>query len=362
MRIRTLIKNFQPYEWEFSIIELAKKYGFPPDKILRFDTNTMPYPPIKLLEELKQALPNLQINEYPETTYKELREALANYLGRNIDEITVTAGCDEALDIIAKVFVDSETNVLVSTPTYAMYRVTVEAMGGKIVQILRKPDFSDNTEKLVEAVNENTRLIFLCSPNNPTGNLTSEETVVKLLEETDCAVVVDESYAEFCSQTFINLIDKYENLIILRTFSKAFSMAGARVGYIVSNKKTINLLNLMRPPNSLTVISLFLAKKALENLDWMRENIKKIVEEREKLIKILNKIDGVKVYPSYTNFILTKFLRKNVNEIHQKLLENGIITRNVSSQPLLENCLRITVRKPEENNVLVDTLKKILEG
>jgi len=360
MKPREILENFKPYEWELSVIDVAKKFGLNPDKILRFDTNTMPFQPVRLLEKLNQKLLNLKVNEYPETSYLELREALAGYLGRNVDEITVTAGCDEALDILVKVFIDPNTKVLVSTPTYAMYRVVVEAMGGKIVNIQRKPDFSDDVENILRTVDNKTKLIFLCNPNNPTANPTSEKTVTQLLDETDCAVVVDESYVEFYGKSFVNLIDKYENLIILRTFSKAFSLAGARIGYMVANKKTINLLNLMRPPNSLTVISLALAKIALENLDWIRENVKKIVEERERLAKVLGEIDGVYVYPSVTNFLLVKFVKGNVNKIHQELLKSGIITRNVSDQPMLENCLRITVRKPEENRVLIENLKKIL--
>lgn len=360
MKPREILENFKPYEWEPPVEEVAKKFGLNPDKILRFDTNTMPFQPIKLLEKLNQKLLNLRVNEYPETSYLELREALAEYLGRSKDEITVTAGCDEALDVLVKVFIDPNTKVLVSAPTYAMYRVVVEAMGGKIINILRKPDFSDDVEKILKTVDDKTKLIFLCNPNNPTANPTSEKTVLQLLEETDCAIVVDESYVEFYGKSFVNLVDKYENLIILRTFSKAFSLAGIRVGYIVANKKTINLLNLMRPPNSLTVISLVLAKIALENLDWVKENVKKIVDEREKLAKVLSKIDGVYVYPSTTNFLLVKFVKEDANRIHQELLRNGIITRNVSGKPMLENCLRITVRKPEENRVLVENLKKSL--
>ena len=360
MRLRGILEGFKPYEWESSTLDIAKKFGLDPDKILRFDTNTMPFHPERLLKILNQKLLNLRVNEYPEPSYLELREALAEYLGRSVDEITVTAGCDEALDILSKVFIDPKTKVLVSTPTYAMYRVVVEAMGGKIVNIQRKPDFSDDVEKIVEAVDDKTRIIFLCNPNNPTANPTSEETVLRLLKETDCAVVVDESYFEFYGKSFVNLIDKYENLIILRTFSKAFSLAGARVGYMVANRKTIDILNIMRPPNSLTVISLALAKIALENLEWVKENVKKVIEEREKLIEDLKKIDGVHVYPSVTNFLLVRFVKGDVNHIHRKLLEKGIITRNVGSHPMLENCLRITVRKREENMVLVENLERIL--
>ncbi|RLI05625.1 histidinol-phosphate transaminase [Candidatus Bathyarchaeota archaeon] len=360
MKIRETIKNFKPYEWEVSLLEMAKKLGLDPTKILRFDMNTMALTPNKFIQELEKILPTIRINEYPETSYLELRNALSKYTGRDVDEITVTAGCDEALDIVAKVFIDPGTKVLVSSPTYAMYRVVVEAMGGKIVNVLRRENFDDDVDGILKSIDDKTGLIFLCSPNNPTAILTSRETIVKLLNETECPIVVDESYMEFCGQTFVDLVGNYENLIILRTFSKAFSLAGARVGYVIANKNTINLLNIMRPPNSLSVISLALAKIALENVNQVMENVKKTIEEREKLIEELKKIDGLHVYPSNTNFVLVRFENGNIKEVHQKLLENGIITRNVSDQPLLENCLRITVRTQEENRLLVDTLKKIL--
>lgn len=363
MRVRSILKGFKPYSWETSPVEVVKKFGLSIDKILRFDTNTMPLIPKEIIEEFKSAIQNIKINEYPDPSYMELREALSNYLKKDVDEICITAGCDEALDIISKVFVEPETNVIISSPTYAMYRIVVEAMGGKIVEVLRKKDFSDDVEKIIEIVDENTRMIFICNPNNPTGNLTPKNDIIRLLKDfPEIPVIVDESYAEFAGESLIKFTSDYENLIILRTFSKAFSLAGARVGYIIANAKTIKILNIMRPPNSLSVPSLTLANIALKHLDIIRRNIEYILSEKEWLMKAFKNIKCVEAYPSYTNFILVRFKDLNVHDVYEKLLRQGIITRNVSDMPMLENCLRITVRTREENNFLVENLKNICYG
>ncbi|MGP3668284.1 MAG: histidinol-phosphate transaminase [Candidatus Bathyarchaeota archaeon] len=363
MRIRSIIKGFKPYSWEISPVEVIKKFSLTTDKIIRFDTNTMPFIPKEVVEEFKSTIQNIKINEYPDPSYIELREELSNYLKKDVDEICITAGCDEALDIVSKVFVEYGTSAIISSPTYAMYRIVVETMGGKIVEVLRKTDFSDDVEKLMNTVNEDTRIIFLCNPNNPTGNLTPKNDIISLVESfPEIPIVVDESYAEFAGESLVDFTDKYENLIILRTFSKALFLAGARVGYIVANAKTIQILNIMRPPNSLSVPSLILANIVLKHLDVVKRNIEYILSEREWLIKELKNVKGIQVYPSCTNFILVRFNEFNVYNIYESLLRRGVIVRNVSDMPMLKNCLRITVRTRKENSFLIENLKNICCG
>ncbi len=360
MRLREIIKTFKPYEWEPSNEQLSRKLGIPKEEILRFDMNTMPFHPRELMEKFARIAVELPVNEYPDPTYSELREALAKYLNIDMDNLMVTVGADEALDIIAKTFIDPGTEALVSSPTYSMYRVTIEALGGKIRQILRREDFSDDMDSLIgESKKTIVRAIFLCSPNNPTGNTIQREEAVRLLNETDCAVIVDESYAEFSGETLVNLTEDYENLIIIRTFSKAFSLAGVRVGYVVANKNTIKLLNAMRPPNSVSVISLALAKLALENVDYMVKGVREVISERERLQRELSLLPNVKVYPSKANFILVRFSGVSASTVYDRLLREGIVVRKLSG-PMLENCLRITVRLRSDNDRLIRTLKRIL--
>ena len=361
MKVRAFLKNFKPYEWELSNEQISTNVGLSVNKILRFDTNTSPYIPTKVLNKLSSILLKLKVNEYPDASYTEIRNYISEYANVDKDQIVLTNGADEALDIIAKVFIDNGTNALISAPTYSMYRVCVEILNGEIVPILRNKDFSDNEERIIEAFSEKTRVIFLCSPNNPTGNVSNRETIIRLLEELECPIVVDESYFEFSKKTVANLLHEYQNLIIIRTFSKAFGLAGARVGYILSSNELCNLFNKVRPPNSVGIISLALAKLALENLDVMEENVKEIIKERERVIKNLRKINEIYTYPSEANFILVKFLNVDALKIHKELLNRGIVTRNVSNMPMLNNCIRISIRTYEENNILLNNLYEVLK-
>ncbi|RLI28355.1 MAG: histidinol-phosphate transaminase, partial [Candidatus Hecatellales archaeon] len=267
-------------------------------------------------------------------------------------------GADEALDILAKTFVDPGTCALVASPTYSMYRISVELLDGRIIEVARRPDFSDNVEALIEQCKRpEARMVFLCSPNNPTGNLSKREDVVRLLETVECAVVVDEAYAEFAGESLVDLTGKYENLIIVRTFSKAFGMAGVRIGYMVAHPETIRLLSKARPPNSVSTISLTLAKLALENRDEILPKIEEIKRERERLAGRLAELPNVEVYPSQANFILARF--EQADKVYSELLKRGMVLRRVSG-PLLENCLRITVLDRKANDRLITSLKEVL--
>jgi histidinol-phosphate aminotransferase len=241
-----------------------------------------------------------------------------------------------------------------------MYRVSIQSLGGRIREVLRKEDFSDDIDSLIEEGGKpEVRAVFLCSPNNPTGNILEKEEVISLLEKVDCAVIVDESYAEFSGETLVDLTEKYGNLIVIRTFSKAFCLAGVRIGYLVANKDTINLLNFMRPPNSVSTISLALAKLALENISYIVEGVKKVVSERERLQDELKSLPKVTVYPSKANFVLIRFNGISSSTVYDRLLKEGIVVRKLSG-PMLENCLRITVRLRKDNDKLINALKRIL--
>ncbi len=358
MRIREAVKYFKPYEWEPTNEAISAEVGIRPEKILRFDTNTSPFTPSRLLTELSKTLPNLKVNDYPDTAYTSLREALSKYTGVSVEQITVTNGADEALDIIAKTFVDPGTTVLVSAPTYSMYRITVEIMGGRIMPVLRRSDFSDDVDSIIRAA-EGAKAVFLCSPNNPTGNTTERAAVLRLLGEVGIPIIVDESYFEFGGQTVADLVGKYENLMVVRTFSKAFSLASVRVGYIIAGGETVSLLNRVRPPNSLGIISTTLAQIALREVEYMARDRDLIVGERERLRGAFKDSEKIYAYPSEANFTLIRFKDLSGSEAYRRLLQLGIVTRDVSDLPMLENCLRLTVRTPEENNKLLEALAKI---
>ncbi len=359
MLIREEIKDVKPYSWEKSSREIAQEFNLPVERVIRFDLNTSPGIPEKLLEKAVQALPGLGIHEYPDTSYMTLRSLLAEYCSVDINQVSVTNGADEALDIVSKIFLNSESNVVVSEPSYSMYRIVSKIMGATFKAALRNEDLTDNPDRIKALTDEKTRVVFLCSPNNPTGTCISRPTLRDLLESLDCAIVVDEAYYEFSGETFVDLTQEYDKLIILRTFSKAFSLAGARVGYIVASENTVNLLNKVRPPNSLSVFSLELARLALLNKGLMETNVSTILKARKSLKKDLAEL-GLYAHPSRANFMLVDFEDKSPASIHRLLMGRGIVVRDVSSMPLLEKCLRITVRNESDNQRLLRTLSEVL--
>jgi len=359
-RVRDIIRSFEPYQWEPSNEEIASKFGLRPEQIVRFDTNSSPYVPVEWLSKLSGILLDIGINDYPESSYKAFREAISRYVGTDIEKITVTNGADEALDIVAKAFIERGTSILISAPTYSMYRVVSEIMNGRVMNVLRLPDFRDNVEGLLKVSAREGGVIFLCSPNNPTGNTTSRADIIRLLDESRCLVVVDESYFEFSGKTFLDLTDKYDNLVIVRTFSKGFSMAGVRVGYIIAYESTVSYLNRVRPPNSISVISLSLAEIALNNIPLMKGYVDKIVRERERFIKRLSELKGVHLYPTEANFVLIRLTETKSSDVSNDLLRRGIVVRDVCGLPMLENCLRFSVRTQSDDDRLLEALEEVL--
>ena len=363
MRIRKNLKDFKPYEWQVSSINLASKINKNNNQIIRFDTNTSPSISKEWLKKLSSKLENLNINDYPDISYGNLKTSISNYLDINENMITVTNGSDEGLDIISKTFIDEQTYTIISSPTYMFYRVISQIMGGNVILIPRKKNFFDDEKNILNYINNhNNNIIFLCSPNNPTGNSSKRETVINFLKNPNVIVVVDEAYSEFSGKTLIDLTKKYNNLIILRTFSKAFSLAGARIGYIITSKEITNLLSMVRPPNSLSVLSLALAEIALKDDTFVKNNIKYIINERERCKNIIERNNNVQVYPSETNFLLVKFNKLNPNIIYNKLLQKGLIVRNISHLINLEKCLRFNIRTPEQNDILLDAFSEIVKN
>lgn len=360
MRVRRLFKNFEEYGWETPSWEIAARVGLPVDKIVRLDTNTSPYRPSAALRDLKRILEKINVNEYPDTSYMDIREALSKYTGKGVERFVVTNGADEGLDIVTKVLLDPGDHVIVPTPTYSMFGITSSIMGAKVVSVPRRRDFGLDVAGILEAADRKTRAIFLCNPNNPTGTFTPIDEVEKLAKELDSAVVIDEAYFEFCGKSSIDLTDRFDNVIVCRTLSKAFSMAGVRVGYLVANARTTRTLNLVRPPNSLSVVSILLAQFALGHIAEMRSNVGSIVRERERLHRRLRRIEGIEPYPSTANFILFRVSGGHADALHAKLMRKGLVLRNLGTRKGLEGCLRTTVSTPDVNERLLAQMEKAL--
>jgi len=361
LHTREFLNRFKAYEWETPTHEIAASVGLPEDRVFRLDTNTSPFLPIHPLRELRRSLLRAGVNQYPDTTYRSLRELLSEYCKKGIDRFVVTNGADEGLDIVTKTFLDSGTRTITATPTYSMFRIVTEIMGAEMTGVRRSPDFSVDVDGMLESLTKRTRVIFLCNPNNPTGNFTPAKDVERLVRECDALVAVDEAYAEFAGSSVIDLTDRYDNLVIIRTFSKAFSMAGVRVGYLVASEETVKQLNKVRPPNSLTVMSLALAEAGLKDTAEMKKNVRRIVKEKERCFKELQRVEGIVPYRSEANFTLFRVVGTDANTVHSRLMKKGFVTRNLAGVPGIENTLRATISTPRINDAFIEALASSLQ-
>lgn len=359
MKIRSALRNFRPYQWEPSTREIARSVGLSPNRIIRMDANTSPFLPTSPLRALASRIADFPVNEYPDTSYHELSRELARYTGVRQERLVITNGADEALDIISKVFLGPSDEAIIPHPTYSMFRIVTEIMGAAPKLVRRNPDLSLNAESIKQEISAKTRVIFLCSPNNPTGDTISVETARNIVESTDAMVVIDEAYYEFCGRTLADLTEDHENVAIVRTFSKAFSMAGVRVGYILASKRTVETMNLVRPPNSLSVISLALAQSALKDKRSMRRNVRSIMRERKRCAEIMGELKGIEVLPGEGNFVLFR-VKKSAKSLNQKLLKKGIVLRDLSTVRNLEGCLRVTISTLKNNDMFLDALEASL--
>lgn len=352
--VRPAVRAMQPYEWEISSEALAAELGLPLEEILRFDTNTSPYPPAVASDLVATAL--AAINEYPDATYAPLVRAITAYTGRAAESIVVGAGADELLDMLAKVFLEPGDTAVSTAPTYSMYGVVTATMGGRLVAVRDRADFGLDLDALVAAARE-AKLVWLCHPNNPTGHARPVEDIAALASAVRCPVVVDEAYYEFHGTTAATLIAGRPNVVVVRTLSKAFGLAGARVGYALAAPEMAGWLNRVRPPNSVGSLSIALAAAALRDAAGMRQRVTTILAHREELAASLRDL-GLHVFPSAANFVLVRV--PEARAVAQQLMRLGIVVRDVSSRPGVEGCLRITARTPEHNARLLAALAGLL--
>jgi histidinol-phosphate aminotransferase len=344
-RVRPAVAGLEPYVWEMSSEEVAARYGVPVEAVVRFDTNTSPFMPTNLTPTLAGLAERMPLNEYPDTSYGPLARAIAAYTGFPIEQQIIGCGADEVLDMVAKTFVEAGTRCLVTQPSYGMYPVLIETYGGTVVPVADRADFSRDVAAIARAA-ERASIVWLCNPNNPTANLIPLDEIEWLVERVGCPIVIDEAYYEFSGQTAAGLIAGHPQLIVVRTLSKAFSLAGLRVGYALASADMAALVNRVRPPNSVGTLSVALGAAALGDLATMRERVRLILAERPRFAEALRP-HVAEVYPSATNFLVVR--AHDAAAAVERLLRAGIVVRDVSSKPGLANCLRPTVRLPEEN-------------
>ncbi|MGI4899576.1 MAG: histidinol-phosphate transaminase [Janthinobacterium lividum] len=298
-------------------------------------------------------------NRYPDPLQFKVKTKITAIKGVPPRNIFLGNGSDEAIDILFRSFCrPGIDNVILVSPTYGMYQVSANINDIKVQNIRLTTEYQLNLEEIAEAINSNTKLIFVCSPNNPTGNSINREDVETLLANFDGIVVVDEAYINYSRQkSFIQELTEYGNLVVLQTLSKAWGLAGLRIGMAFASEEIIEVFNRVKPPYNVNEASQKLALQALDNIDQVNSWIKETLLERDKLVLGLKNFSFViDIYPSDANFILVK--TASPKEIYQFLVERGIIIRDRSKVELCEGCLRITVGTPQENRQLL----LVLEG
>ncbi|WP_255366923.1 histidinol-phosphate transaminase [Mucilaginibacter sp. OK268] len=301
---------------------------------------------------------NQQFNRYPDPLQYQLKKRITEIKGVPPRNIFIGNGSDEAIDILFRSFCNPGVdNVIIVPPTYGMYQVSANINDVEARKILLTEDYQLNLEGIAEAIDEHTKLIFICSPNNPTGNSINRADVETLLANFNGLVIVDEAYINFSRQkTFIQELTEYANLVVLQTLSKAWGLAGLRVGMAFASEEIIEVMNKVKPPYNVNEASQQLALEALANIDQINSWIKETLTQRDRLVLELKNFDFVlDIYPSDANFILVK--TTDANKIYDYLVSKGIIIRNRSKVELCEGCLRITVGTPDENTTLLQTLQ-----
>jgi histidinol dehydrogenase len=345
-RPRGAILRMQPYEWEPPSARIASEAGVPETAVVRFDTNTSPWPGASLSE-----VGALALNEYPDTSYSMVTDALAAYTGASPDAITVGAGADEILDMLAKAYVGAGDPVILSRPTYAMFQIVSEIAGGR-VDAVAAAGLDLDQDRFLRA-SRHARLTWLCNPNNPTGELLPVGFIQTLAEGSPGVVAVDEAYFEFSGVTAAGLIARFPNLVVVRTLSKAFGLAGVRVGYALAGPPISAALRRVRPAGSISVVSETLGTHALRDQPGMRRRVSSIVEGRETLFAELKRLD-LDVHPSAANFLLVRA----GDGAAAWLLRRGLVVRTFPGGSPLAAFMRITVRTPDENARLVKALSE----
>ena len=300
------------------------------------------------------------INRYPDNKHTELKKVVSDIKKVNVNQVVFGNGTDEILDLIVRVFCNPfEDKIITLPPTYGMYDVIAKTNGVENIEIPLKSDFSIDKNEILKLSSKKTKILFLCSPNNPTGNSFDTNNLTDLIKSFKGIVVVDEAYIDFSSkQSLISLIEDNNNLIITQTMSKAYGMAGIRLGMGFSNEKIINYLNKIKPPYNINILTERKALEELNKIDEIEKNISIVLDQRNLLVSCLEKLDFVeKIYKSDANFLLVKV--DNADLRYNQLLENGIVVRNRSNQPLCQNCLRITIGTKNENTCLIKMLNEL---
>ncbi len=357
--IRTSVNDIKEYVPGKSIEEIARKYNLDPSSIIKLGSNENPLGPSPLaIKAIREKAGKVHL--YPPSDALELRKVISSHTGYQVDNIVVSGnGMDGILDTLMRLFMSEGAQTIIPIPTFSYYEISTLANGGKPVFLKRDSDFNVSWQDLLERVDPSTRIIFLCSPNNPSGNVISEKDVRKILESVNALVFIDEAYVDFAQTNLSGLVREYENLIVGRTFSKAFGLAGMRLGYaLVPQWLTAKYMKVMTP-FSVDVLSLIAGVAAINDREHLEKSIEIVKNGRIQLTTGLENL--CKVYPSEANFIMIDVSPREAKDVSGSLLKKGIIVRDCTSfRGAGESLIRITVGTQVQNEKVIEALRSIL--
>jgi histidinol-phosphate aminotransferase len=353
--IQPRLLEFHGYSASTSPDTLKGKLDVPVKNIIKMNANENPYGCSPRVLKALGKCDHLHI--YPDDGQQELRKQLAAYAGVPAERIIAGHGSNTLIDLIVRLFVAPGDEVITFVPTFDIYRFSTQICGGNLINLNRDEKFAIDIKKIKATINSRTKLIFLATPNNPTGN-TIPQVDIKEILAIGVPVVVDEAYYEFSFETSMPLVNQYENLIVLRTFSKWAGLAGLRVGYGVFPPAIVNFLMAIKIPHNVSVAAEVAVKESLEDIKYLQSRVKALVDERAVLWSALQKITWLKPYPSQANFIYCRVLKGSAFELYQKLQRRGILVRFFDN-PLLNNGVRFSVGKPEHTTALIKALQEL---
>ncbi len=335
--VRPNIFNLKPYS--------SAHDEFTGEASVYLDANESPY--------------NSPYNRYPDPYQRKLKEKVAELKEVAVEQIFLGNGSDEPIDLLIKAFCTPGTDNIISIdPTYGMYQVAADINEVKVRRVALTASFELNTKALLDAADDNSKLLFICSPNNPTGNSFKREEILEIINAFQGIVVLDEAYIDFSSKkSLLSEMDQHPNLVVLQTFSKAWGMAGLRLGMALASKEIIGILNKIKYPYNINILTQEKVLDMLNDEERTKRWIKTTIEEREKMARELKKFSFVTtIHPSDANFLLIQTL--DANELYKFLVDQKIIVRNRSTVALCNNCVRITIGSPEENQQILEALKQ----
>ncbi len=352
------IQAQESYSPEQTNDAIAKKYGLKASAIVKLNYNENLFlPRDRQIALLKQVAEECDLRIYPQDQEVRLKEGIGEYLNVLPESLAIGNSSDEVMERIIRIFLDKGDKAVTFVPTFSVFKCCVDFKDANFQGVSLRNDFSVDIAAMEATFTPDARLLYLCSPNNPTASQLKQREIEALTEEFPGIVMVDEAYAEYADYSVVPLIDKYPNLVVLRTFSKAFGLAGLRLGYAVANPKLAASIDKAPAPYVVNVVSLMMGRKLLDNVGYVKESVEALKSERRNLITSLGKLIGVDVFDSKTNFV-TFNVDRPADDVYIKCLKEGLIIKKLGKLVNYPNCLRTTIGKPDMNKKLLTVLKK----